>query len=70
MIKSQYLFCGGFLYMSSNELTLWIFLTILELILIYPIILRLIKSERFSTLQYKQSQNINPKPKEKDTYFN
>lgn len=56
--------------MSSNELTLWIFLTILELILIYPIIFRLIKSERFSTLQYKQSQKINPKPKKKDTYFN
>lgn len=58
--------------MSSNELTLWIFLTILELILIYPIILRLIKSERFSTLQYKQSQNTstNSKPKKKDTYFN
>lgn len=56
--------------MSSNELILWIFLTILELILIFPIILWLIKSERFSTLQYKQSKNISPKFKEKDTYFN
>ncbi len=56
--------------MSLNELILWVILTALELILIYPIISRLIKSQWFTTSQYKRSQNTSRKLKEKDTFLN
>ncbi|MEM1503737.1 hypothetical protein RG959_10005 [Domibacillus sp. 8LH] len=39
--------------MSSNELFLWLFLSILELVLIFPIILRMMKLQGFSESKNK-----------------
>lgn len=55
--------------MSSDELFSWIFLTVLELILIYPIISRLIKWQWFSESYYKAPPKKRQPFQEKDNPF-
>lgn len=55
--------------MSSGEFFLWIFLTILELVLIYPIILRLIKLQWFSESHSKALSKKRQQFQEKDNSF-
>ncbi|WP_251273844.1 hypothetical protein [Domibacillus indicus] len=56
--------------MTSNELFLWLFLTILELVLIFPIILRMIKLQSFSESKNRFPDKNTRKLEKKDKASN